>query len=174
VQQLRRAAQLLHARPDLEVVDVRGNVDTRLAAVTSGRLDAVVLARAGLARLGRLDAVTDTFPPETLLPAPGQGALAIECRSDDDGLRDLLGALEDAGTRRAVTAERAVLAGLHAGCSAPVGALASAAGDALRLRATVGGTVHASAEGTDAEALGHDVARALLERGAGVYLGSTS
>jgi hydroxymethylbilane synthase len=123
----RRAAMLRALRPDLDVVAVRGNVDTRLRAVTDGSLDAVVLARAGLARLDRLDAVTEVLGPDQMLPAPGQGALAVECRDDDVALLDALGPLDDPDTRAAVVAERALLAALEAGCSAPVGALATVA-----------------------------------------------
>lgn len=170
----RRAAQLRLARPDLEIVDIRGNVDTRLRRVrtddaearpaesaearpadvdarpddassapahSTDPLDAVVLARAGLARLGRLDAVTEVLDPTVLTPAPGQGALAIECRAADARTLtgpDALGSLDHPSTRLAVTAERALLARLGAGCSAPVGALATPAGDgALVLRAVV-------------------------------------
>ena len=123
----RRAAQLLSARPDLEVVGVRGNVDTRLRTVTDGALDAVVLAFAGLARLDRLDAVTEVLEPDQMLPAPGQGALAVECRDvePDAALLAALRDLDDVATRVAVTAERSLLATLEAGCSAPVGALAT-------------------------------------------------
>ncbi len=123
----RRASQLLAARSDLEVVAVRGNVDTRLRKVADGDLDAVVLARAGLARLGRLDAVSQVLEPDQMLPAPGQGALAIECRdvTVDAALLDALHQLDDAATRVAVTAERSLLATLEAGCSAPVGAHAT-------------------------------------------------
>jgi len=122
----RRAAQLMALRPDLSVVDIRGNIDTRLAFVTGGTLDAVVLARAGLERLDRLAAVTESIDPSLMLPAPGQGALAVEVRTDalDDDLQASLRSLDDGATRAAVTAERAVLSALEAGCSAPVGALA--------------------------------------------------
>jgi len=137
----RRAAQLLAARPDLDVVDIRGNVDTRLGRVAPGDLDAVVLARAGLARLGRLDAVTDLFDPSVMAPAPGQGALAVEVRADDaaDGspLARALAALDDAPTRLAVLAERGLLARLEAGCAAPVGAFAHLDGSTLTLDAVV-------------------------------------
>src|SRR5450759_4330479 len=117
----RRVAQLLAVRPDLEVVDLRGNVDTRLRRVTEGDLDAVVLAAAGLQRIGRLDATTVPLEPTLMVPAPGQGALAVECRADLDpgsALALALRALDDLPTRLAVTAERAVLATLEAGCSA--------------------------------------------------------
>ncbi len=126
----RRAAQLLAARPDLEVVDIRGNVDTRLARVAPGDLDAVVLARAGLARLGRLDAITEVIDPAVMTPAPGQGALGIEVRSPGsvdslgEDLATALTQLDDPRTRLEVFAERALLNRLEAGCAAPVGALA--------------------------------------------------
>ncbi|OMH29015.1 hydroxymethylbilane synthase [Tersicoccus phoenicis] len=148
----RRAAQLRAARPDLAVVDLRGNVPTRLGRVTSGELDAVVLAAAGLSRLGLLNAVTDFLDPSVMLPAPGQGALAVEVRSEDlarggEGsggqgsggeLAAAMAALDDGQTRAAVTAERALLARLEAGCSAPVGALARVQDGALHLDAVVG------------------------------------
>ncbi|PYH00570.1 hydroxymethylbilane synthase [Arthrobacter stackebrandtii] len=151
----RRAAQLLAARPDLEIVDIRGNVDTRLARVPglpgnpdgdavpgkSGDLDAVVLAAAGLTRIGRLDTVTEFLDTEVMLPAPGQGALALECRTADAELTGVLGqslaAVDDADTRLAVTAERALLARLEAGCSAPVGALGHRKGSMLYLETVV-------------------------------------
>jgi hydroxymethylbilane synthase len=121
----RRAAQLKALRPDIDVVDIRGNVDTRLGLVDDGVVDAVVLAKAGLQRLGRLDVVTETIDPSVMLPAPGQGALAVEVVRDlaGDDRHALLRQLDDAATRAAVTAERAVLSALEAGCSAPVGAL---------------------------------------------------
>lgn len=137
----RRAAQLLAARPDLDVVDIRGNVDTRLGRVAPDDLDAVVLARAGLARLGRLDAVTDLFDPDVMAPAPGQGALAVEVRADDaepgSPLGRALAALDHTPTRLAVLAERGLLARLEAGCAAPVGAHARLAGTTLSLDAVV-------------------------------------
>ncbi|MFJ7903564.1 hydroxymethylbilane synthase [Streptomyces sp. NPDC096198] len=124
----RRMAQLnAFARShglDIETVPVRGNVDTRIGYVRSGELDAVVLAAAGLNRIGRIDEVTDFLPVDTVLPAPGQGALAIECTADNADLIAALGQLDDPLTRAAVTAERSLLAALEAGCSAPVGALA--------------------------------------------------
>lgn len=120
----RRAAQLRALGLGLEIRPLRGNLDTRLNRVRSGDLDAIVVARAGLARLGRLDDVTETLEPVQVLPAPAQGALAVECRTGDAGLAALLAALDDADTRAAVTAERALLAELEAGCSAPVGAIA--------------------------------------------------
>ena len=170
----RRAAQLRAARPDLEVVDVRGNVDTRLRLVSEGRMEAVVLAAAGLARLGRSGEVSQVLDPEVVLPAPGQGALALECRADDEAALAACALLEDPATRAAVTAERSLLAALEAGCTAPVGALARIGEDgALGLRALV-----ASADGTTrlarsgaadparAADLGRDLARELLAAGA--------
>lgn len=151
----RRAAQLLAARPDLGIVDIRGNVDTRLGRVPGlpgnavvdpvpgkvGDLDAVVLAAAGLIRIGRLDTVTEFLDTDVMLPAPGQGALALECRTADAGLTGVLGqslsAVDDADTRLAVTAERALLARLEAGCSAPVGALGHRKGSMLYLETVV-------------------------------------
>jgi hydroxymethylbilane synthase len=171
----RRAAQLLLLRPDLRPVPVRGNADTRLGRVTSGEVDAVVLAYAGLARIGRLDAVSQIFDPDEMLPSPGQGALAVECRSGRLDLADLLACADDPATRAATTAERTLLAALEAGCSAPVGGYAAGA-DGLRLRAVVvaadGETaMRASASGPpdEAEQLGRSVAAELLRRGAARY-----
>ncbi|HSN06097.1 MAG TPA: hydroxymethylbilane synthase [Candidatus Angelobacter sp.] len=175
----RRVAQLLAVRPDLDVVPVRGNVDTRLRAVTDGALDAVVLARAGLARLGRLDAVTEVIEPAIMLPAPGQGALAVECRDVDVDVRllDALRSLDDAATRAAVTAERSLLATLEAGCSAPVGAHATVSGSGAGLLVHLTGTVvsldgrsqvRKSVTGAagDAVAVGRELALDLLASGA--------
>lgn len=120
----RRAAQLHALGLGLEVVGIRGNVDTRIRTVRDGQLDAVVLARAGLARIDRLTEATEVLDPLQMLPAPGQGALAVECRSDDVELLAALAVLDDPRTRAAVDAERAVLATLEGGCSAPIGALA--------------------------------------------------
>jgi hydroxymethylbilane synthase len=171
----RRAAQLLLLRSDVVPVPVRGNADTRLGRVTSGEVDAVVLAYAGLARLARLDAVTQVFEPDEMLPAPGQGALAVECRSDQPGLAALLACADDPATRAATTAERSLLAALEAGCSAPVGGYAAGT-DGLRLRAVVvaadGETAlraSAGAPAAEAERLGREVAAELLRRGAGRY-----
>jgi len=138
----RRAAQLHALGFGLEVVDVRGNVDTRLRLVSDGVLDAIVLARAGLVRLGRADEATELFDPLLMLPAPGQGALGVETRLDDLPLVAALGLLDDPATRASVLAERALLARLEAGCAAPVGALAEVVegedGPELSLRAVVG------------------------------------
>ena len=175
---LRRSAQLHALGLGLEIVDIRGNVETRIGKVTAGELDAVVLARAGLARLGRLHEATEVLDPLQMLPAPGQGALAVECRSDDEFLTDQVhAALDDVPTRAAVTAERIVLAALEAGCSAPVGALAEIAegehGDELWVRAVAlasdgSAAVRASATGTpdDAVGVGQRLAAQLLDEGA--------
>jgi hydroxymethylbilane synthase len=168
----RRRAQLLLARPDLRVEEIRGNVDTRLRRLREGRCDALVLARAGLARLGRLEEIVEVLPEEMLLPAPGQGALAIFTRSADARTRAQLAPLDDAASRSEVVAERRLLARLEAGCRAPVAARARSAGGRLRLAAAVfspdGSRVlreSGASEGSP-EDLGEDVARRLLERGA--------
>ncbi|WP_017626837.1 hydroxymethylbilane synthase [Nocardiopsis chromatogenes] len=137
----RRVAQLAAHRPDLSYVPIRGNAETRLGKVSSGEVDAVVLAYAGLVRVGRLDAATDVLAPDRVLPAPGQGALAVECRADRAG-DDLayLSAVDHTATRLAVTAERTVLAELEAGCHAPVGAFARFEQGRLRLEAAVAST----------------------------------
>jgi hydroxymethylbilane synthase len=121
---LRRSAQLRMLRPDVEVRSIRGNVDTRVRKVVAGEFDAVVLAAAGVRRLGLEHAVTDWLGVETMLPAPGQGALAIQCRADDTAMRSLLASLDDPSARAETTAERAFLDALGAGCAAPVAALA--------------------------------------------------
>ena len=133
----RRAAQLRALRRDLEVADIRGNVDSRLAKI-GGEFDAVILAMAGLERLGRTEAADEIFEPEDVMPAPGQGALALELREDAPAeLRVAIAELDDAGTHACVTAERAVLQVLQAGCAAPMGALATLEGSELTLRARV-------------------------------------
>lgn len=137
----RRVAQLEALGLGVELVGVRGNVDTRIGRVAEGAYDAVVLARAGLSRLGRADEATEVLDPLQVLPAPGQGALAVECRSDDTATLALLARLDDAGTRAAVTAERTLMATLEGGCAAPIGALAEVAegdeGPELWLRAVI-------------------------------------
>ncbi len=173
----RRAAQLLLLRPDVRPVPIRGNAGTRLAKVTTGQVDAVVLAYAGLARIGELDRVSQVFEPDEMLPAPGQGALAVECRTDDtDLVGGLLALVDEPGSRAAVTAERTVLAELQAGCSAPLGAYAAGTG-VLHLTAVVvaedgGLAVRASQSGSPsrAEELGRDVAAELLRLGAGTIV----
>ena len=168
----RRAAQLLGLRRDLHCVPIRGNAGTRLGKVAEGELDGVVLAYAGLARIGRGHAVTQVFEPDEMLPAPGQGALAVECRDDEPELAALLAAVTDEASVAAVTAERSLLEALAAGCSAPVGAYAEGA-EPLRMRAAVMSTdgtrvlrAHGSASGADARRLGRDLAAELLGRGA--------
>ncbi len=174
----RRTAQLRGLGMDLEIVPIRGNVDTRIGFVTAGSLDAVVLARAGLQRLGRLDDITETLDPLQVLPAPAQGALALECRPD---LVDLLAPLDHADSRAAVAAERALLAALEAGCSAPVGAMAEVAegddGDEVFLRGLVAAldgsdAVRLSATGpvADAAGVGTRLAAELLDLGADVFM----
>jgi hydroxymethylbilane synthase len=181
----RRTAQLAALGLVVEIRPIRGNVDTRIGLVASGAVDAVVLARAGLARLGRLDEATEVLDPIQVLPAPAQGALAIECRASDDHARAVLSALDHADTRAAVAAERALLAALEAGCSAPVGALADIVeGDSgldVFLRASVtavdgSAAVRLSATGstTDAEGVGRRLAAELLAEGADQLMGSTS
>lgn len=178
----RRVAQLAALRPDLTYLPIRGNAETRLGKVTSGELDAVVLAYAGLGRVGRLDDVTDVFEPERMLPAPGQGALAVECAAERrDGDLAYLATVDHPATRAAVVAERTVLAELEAGCAAPVGAYAEydADTDSLRLRAAVvstDGTSSVRGERTAAlaspgdlaaaTALGRDLARQMIGEGA--------
>ena len=130
----RRAAQLSVLRSDLTCVPIRGNANTRLAKVRDGELDAVVLAYAGLARIGHTDQVSEIFEPDDMVPAPGQGALAVECRADDAELVALLATIDHPATRAAVTAERSLLAALEAGCSAPVGAYATGYAGTGRLR----------------------------------------
>lgn len=130
----RRAAQLAIVRPDLRIVDIRGNVDTRLGRV-GAELDAVVLAVAGLARLGLSHAITQAIDPAEMMPAPAQGALAIECRSDDEPLRELLAELDDPASRLAVETERSVMRLVEAGCSAPFGALARVSDEGLAVTA---------------------------------------
>jgi hydroxymethylbilane synthase len=187
----RRMAQLnAYARAhglDIETVAIRGNIDTRVRFVRDGELDAVVLAAAGLTRIGRIDEVTDFLSVDTVLPAPGQGALAIECTADNADLIAALGELDDPFTRVAVTAERSLLAALEAGCSAPVGALADLLADGqivkeMRLRAVVGTTdgsrtVQLSTTGPvpetydQAMALGRELAAEMLAQGAAGLMG---
>jgi hydroxymethylbilane synthase len=187
----RRTAQLnAHARDHgltIETVPIRGNIDTRIGFVRSGELDAVVLAAAGLHRLGRTDEVTDFLSVDTVLPAPGQGALAVECAAVNVDLAASLAELDDPDTRIAVTAERSLLAALEAGCSAPVGALADLLAEEqvvneMRLRGVVGTTdgstlVQMSITGSvptshsDAVALGRELASEMLAKGAAGLMG---
>jgi hydroxymethylbilane synthase len=187
----RRMAQLnAYARGHgltIETVPIRGNVDTRIGYVRKGELDAVVLAAAGLSRIGRTDEVTDFLSVDTVLPAPGQGALAIECAAADAELIAALAGLDDPDTRAAVTAERSLLAALEAGCSAPVGAFADLLADGqtvkeMRLRGVVGTTdgstlVQLSTTGPvpetydQAMALGRELAAEMLAKGAAGLMG---
>ncbi|MFI9584819.1 hydroxymethylbilane synthase [Streptomyces sp. NPDC052236] len=187
----RRMAQLnayaRHHGLRIEIVPIRGNVDTRIGYVRNGELDAVVLAAAGLSRIGRIDEVTDFLSADAVLPAPGQGALAIECAANNVSLAAVLAELDDPYTRVAVTAERSLLAALEAGCTAPVGALADLLADGqvvngMRLRGAVGTTdgstlVQLSTTGSvpmshsDAVALGRELASELLAKGAAGLMG---
>ncbi|MDP9821665.1 hydroxymethylbilane synthase [Nocardioides massiliensis] len=173
----RRRSQLAALGLGLELRELRGNVDTRIGKVRDGELDAIILARAGLSRIGRADEATEVLDPLQMLPAPGQGALAVECRADDERAAAITAALDDAATRAAVTAERAVLAVLEAGCSAPVGALAEVAegedGDELWIRAVVlapdgSVAIRRSANGDPASAydVGAQLAASMLDEGA--------
>ncbi|MEZ5210349.1 MULTISPECIES: hydroxymethylbilane synthase [unclassified Gordonia (in: high G+C Gram-positive bacteria)] len=186
----RRAAQLRALGLGLEIRPLRGNLDSRLGKVANGELDAVVVARAGLVRIGRADVVTEALDPVVMVPAPAQGALAVECRADDAELVRILAELDDPSTRAAVDAERAVLAALEAGCTAPVGAIAEVVeslDDAgrifaeLSLRAVVAAedgseVIRASAVGPvdRAAELGRDLAAELLELGAAALVGPES
>jgi hydroxymethylbilane synthase len=171
---LRRRAQLLHARPDLKFSEVRGNIDTRLRKLREGQVDALVLAEAGLKRLGWEADITEVFTPELILPAVGQGALGIEVRSDDQTCRELLSQVDDPATHQSVVAERTLLASLRGGCLAPIGAWG---------RVEVDGRLHLSAcvvsgdgssrlfadrfgNAADAVAIGRQVAESLLADGA--------
>jgi hydroxymethylbilane synthase len=182
----RRIAQLNALGFGLECVPIRGNVDTRIRKVTDGELDAVVLARAGLARLGRLDVVSEVLDPILVLPAPAQGALALECRAGDAELTELLGALDDPETRAAVAAERSLLAALEAGCSAPVAALAVLAesetgepeiylrGSVTALDGSDAARLSASGPLHHAEEIGRRLAAELLDSGAALLMGSSA
>ena len=185
----RRAAQLRALGLGLEIRPLRGNLDTRLSRVSSGDFDAVVVARAGLSRIGRLHDITETLEPVQMLPAPAQGALAVECRAGDTRLAELLAELDHADTRVAVTAERTLLAELEAGCSAPVGAIAEVVEsideeghvfDELSLRSCVAAVdgsdvIRASGIGTPGRAreLGLSVAAELFELGARELISDT-
>jgi hydroxymethylbilane synthase len=178
---LRRRAQLGAQRRDLEYVEFRGNVDTRLRKLAEGQVEAVILAAAGLERLGRTEHVRERFPALVLCPAAGQGALAIETRAGDAGTIEALGFLDDAATRFAVTAERAALAALGGGCQVPIGincyfiepkwfitGVVATPDGAGVVREELEG-----AEGTGPEAFGEELARRLLEQGAGELLQAT-
>lgn len=174
---LRRQCQLKAQRPDLQIRDLRGNVNTRLAKLDAGEYDAIILAAAGLIRLGFEERIRTHLPVEQSLPANGQGAVGIECRSDDTNIQALLAPLEHLPTRQAVLAERAMNRRLQGGCQVPIGAFAVHQGDELWLRGLVGSLdgqqiLHAEVRGSalDAEALGLQLAEQLLQLGAGAIL----
>jgi hydroxymethylbilane synthase len=174
---LRRQALLRALRPDLVLTDLRGNVDTRIRRLREGVFDAILLAMAGLVRLGRAQEVSEPLDPRAFVPAPGQGAIALECREDDSEVRAAAAALDHAQTARCVTAERAFLAALGGGCNVPLGAHAFGAGDGeLELVGFVGASdgstlLRGERRGSDAERTGRELADALLARGAGALLG---
>jgi hydroxymethylbilane synthase len=176
---LRRRSQALHRRPDLTLINLRGNVETRLRKLDEQNLDAIILAEAGLRRLGLESAITDILDPQWMLPAVGQGALGLECRSNDAVTLALLDPLNDTPTRQAVLSERALLRGLGGGCLVPIGASARVDGERLSLRGAVlppDGTQRIAAEvsgaASDPEAIGQQLAATLLERGAHALLTS--
>jgi hydroxymethylbilane synthase len=173
---LRRQAQLRARRSDLEYIEFRGNVDTRLAKLAQGKADAIVLAASGLDRLQKTGAIRERFAPEVLCPAPGQGALAIECRALDGAMHAVLQPLEDRDTRMAITAERRCLSALGGGCLVPIGAYCHRDGDDLSMRAVVASAdgrqmIYAERRGADPELLGEQLAQQLLGQGAGAILG---
>lgn len=170
---LRRRSQALHRRPDLNLVNLRGNVETRLRKLDEQDLDAIILAEAGLLRLGLGSAITELLDPQWMLPAVGQGALGLECRTDDAVTLGLLDRLNDGPTRQAVLAERALLRGLGGGCLLPLGVVSRVEGNRLLLRAAVlspDGKQRIAAEHngatTDAEAVGLQLAQVMLASGA--------
>lgn len=179
---LRRVAQLLSVRPDVSTASLRGNVDTRLRKALEGQYDAIILAGAGLTRLGLEANVTQWLPLEVMLPAPGQGALGIQCRADDEETLTLLSVLEDAPTRAAVTAERQFLLGLGGGCAVPVAAYASVSSDRLPvirligLVASIDGKhlIKITDEGTDPASLGKKLAQEAISQGAAEILSLTA
>ena len=170
---MRRRAQLLNVRPDLQLIDIRGNVDTRLKKLDSGDYEAIVLAEAGLTRLGLSERILQVLPKSVMLPAVGQGALALETRTSDEATRAAVAKLDDAETHAAVVAERALLATLRGGCLAPVGAWGRVEGGALKLDAVVLSPDgrerrYGQIEGAPADAanLGRDLAERLAAEGA--------
>ena len=171
---LRRASQILSLRPDLKTQSLRGNVDTRLRKAMDGQCDAIILAGAGLTRLGLDKHVTEWIPLDVMLPAPGQGALAIQCRADDQTTLDLLAALEDVPTRKAVAAERAFLSGLGGGCAVPVAAYATG-NNKINLTGLVASPdgkqiIKVSGQGDDANQLGRELAQQAITQGASEIL----
>jgi hydroxymethylbilane synthase len=171
----RRQAQILAYRPDLRLQTIRGNIDTRIRKVQEGYYDAIILAAAGIVRLGLQDYITQYLPLEIMLPAPGQGALAVQCLEEDDQTLRLLSAIEHPATRRAVSAERAFLSGLGGGCSLPIGAFAEVHGEEINLQGVVASPngsqiLGLAATGNDPDQVGHDMARQAFEHGAGAYI----
>ena len=172
---LRRQAQLLAYRSDLQVKPLRGNVDTRIRKMLAGDYDAIVLATAGVTRLEMEEHVAEELPFEIVLPAPGQGALAVQCRSDDADMLNYLTAIEHVETRRAVSAERAFLAALGGGCSLPVGAYASVANEQIEMQGIVISPdgqrqIRVSGKGENPERLGQELAAEALSQGAAEVL----
>jgi hydroxymethylbilane synthase len=173
---LRRSAQLLAARPDLTILPIRGNIDTRIRKTLGGEYDAILLAAAGLARLGLGQHVVEMLPFDMMMPAPGQGALAVQCRADDTTVIDHLAVLDHLPTRRAVSAERAFLKALGGGCSAPIAAYGRVtAQDELKLCGLVLApdgqqTVHVFNKGDDPQQLGSVLAQEAIDMGAGALL----
>ncbi len=177
---LRRKAQLLHLRPDLRVEDIRGNLDTRLRKLDEGQFDAIVLAEAGLKRLGLVERIVHVIPRSTMLPAVGQGALGIEARTDDSTTRQLLAPLDHDHAHQSVIAERSLLLALRGGCLAPVGAYGRVENGRLLLEAVVlsgDGAKRITASGDDAPAeaaaLGERVADSLISQGATELIAAT-
>lgn len=169
---LRRKAQLLAARPDLQIMDLRGNVDTRLRKLDEGLYDAIILAAAGLERLGHGDRITALIPPDVCLPAVGQGALAIEARTADDEVRSMLEFLNDPPTKQSTDAERAFLGLLEGGCQVPIGVHADVAGEQIKIEAIIaaldGSTVlrdTITGKAEDAVALGQQLGKKMLAAG---------
>jgi hydroxymethylbilane synthase len=167
----RRAAQLLAYRSDLQVQPIRGNVDTRLRKVQGGEYDAIILAAAGITRLGLDEHITGFLPFDVMLPAPGQGALAVQCRADDSETLRILGELNHTPTQLAVTAERAFLEALGGGCALPIGALSTVDEDMISLRGVISAPdgsqlIHVKDHGSDPLALGLTLAQAALVLGA--------
>ncbi|MGC8855569.1 MAG: hydroxymethylbilane synthase, partial [Anaerolineae bacterium] len=174
-----RAAQLLALRPDLRIAPLRGNVDTRVRKALEGEYDAILLAGAGITRLGLTEHVSEWLPLEVMLPAPGQGALAVLCRASDNLTLNLLAPLEDSAIRLAVTAERAFLNGLGGGCAVPVAAYAECDLKNNKAHITLHGLVispdgktaiKVSGKGTNAEPLGQSLAKEALQKGAAAIL----
>jgi hydroxymethylbilane synthase len=169
---LRRKCQLLHARPDLQIAEIRGNLNTRMNKLDSSEWDGMILAKAGVTRLGWTQRITDVLPFELMLPAVGQGALAIECRTADSRIKEILRPLHHHPTAAAVTAERALLHYLEGGCQIPIGAFAQTSGNELQIDAVIGSLdgkhiVRGKKTGTifNAEQTGVDLAKELFGRG---------